>query len=489
MSSLPTSLVIYGATGDLSQRKLTPALYNLFIKQRLSGKFVILGLGRKAWDTDQFRVTMKEAVAEFSAATYTVEQWDVFVHHLHYQSGNFTELEDYDKLHAKLSLLEEGGANRLFYLAMPPRFYESIVASLGESGLVRETDNLWRRVIIEKPFGRDLASAQVLNRSIHRFLSEEQIYRIDHYLAKETVQNIMVFRFGNSIFEPLWNRNYIDHIQITAAETVDVGSRASYYDRAGVLRDMFQNHLLQVLSIVAMEPPASRFAESLRNEKVKTLAAVRRMSAKDVTNHTIRAQYDGYLDADGIAADSETPTYAMVNLFIDNWRWQGVPFYLRSGKAMAEKLTEVTIQFKPAPHMLFAQKRKVPGNTLTITIQPDEGIHLRVETKVPDTVADLQPVNMHFHYHDAYEGQIPEAYERLLHDALKGDASLFTRDDEVEFAWQIMDPILRGWAGEHAPPVVGYKPGSWGPVAADEFLAKDGRAWVNGAERPQIVQP
>ena len=486
--SRPTSIIIYGATGDLSQRKLIPALYNLFIKERLSKTFVILGLGRKAWQTAEFRQSMHEAVSTHAAATFNQASWDAFATHLHYQPGNFTAIEDYDKLHAKLSLLEGGPANRLYYLAMPPRFYEPIIDSLGESGMARESDKTgWRRVIIEKPFGRDLASAQALNKSVHRFLTEDQIYRIDHYLAKETVQNIMVFRFGNSIFEPLWNRNYIDHIQITAAETVDVGSRASYYDRAGVLRDMFQNHLLQLLSIVAMEPPASRYAESLRNEKVKTLASVRRPTPETVATDTVRAQYDGYLQADGIPADSQTPTFAMVPLYIDNWRWQGVPFYLRSGKALAQKLTEITIQFKPAPHMLFAQKREVPGNTLTLTIQPDESIHLRMETKVPDTVAELRPANLHFHYHDTYEGQIPEAYERLLHDALKGDASLFTRDDEVEFAWRIIDPILNGWASEQAPPMATYQAGDWGPIEADQHLAKDGRAWLNGGIHKQII--
>ncbi|MCA9981089.1 MAG: glucose-6-phosphate dehydrogenase, partial [Anaerolineales bacterium] len=362
-----------------------------------------------------------------------------------------------------------------------------------ESGLAQETQGeAWRRVIIEKPFGHDLASAQALNAFIHRYLQEDQIYRIDHYLAKETVQNMLVFRFGNSIFEPLWNRNYIDHVQITAVETVDVGRRASYYDSAGVIRDMFQNHLLQLLSIVAMEPPASRQDTSLRNEKVKALAAVYKMKPEEVAANTVRAQYDGYQQAEGVPAGSETPTFAAVRLELNNWRWQGVPFYLRSGKALAQKLTEITIQFKPAPHMLFAQKRQVPGNTLTLTIQPDESIHLRFEVKVPDASSETQPVNMHFHYNDDLKSRTPDAYERLLADVFRGDASLFIRDDEVELSWRVVDPILQAWeegAGGEKQVLAIYEPGSWGPVAADVFLAEHGRAWLNGAEHNHIVQP
>ncbi|MDJ0753240.1 MAG: glucose-6-phosphate dehydrogenase [Ardenticatenaceae bacterium] len=491
----PTIIVIYGASGDLTHRKLMPALYNLWLKKRLPDPFFVIGLGRTDYSNTDFRQEMREAVAEFAAKVFTEEVWADFEGMLHYLSGNFTGPDPYPALTSKLAELEnERQSNRLFYLAMPPRFYEPIINQLGEFDLVREEDEdetgCWRRVIIEKPFGRDLQSAQDLNVSIHQHLLEHQIYRIDHYLAKETVQNMMVFRFGNSIFEPLWNRNFIDHVQITAMETVDVGRRASYYDQAGVMRDMFQNHLMQLFSIVAMEPPSSRRAEALRNEKVKVLAAVRRLSEEEVPANTVRAQYEGYLTSDGVPADSTTPTYAAVQLYVDNWRWQGVPFYLRSGKALASKLTEITIQFKSAPVMLFAQKRRVPGNTLTLTIQPDEGIHLRMEAKVPDTLSDLQPVNMHFHYDDAFDdAPIPEAYERLLSDAIKGDASLFTRDDEVELSWKIIDPIMTAWRHSQTQPLTEYVKGSWGPVEADRFLAETGRAWVNGAHRRHIVHP
>lgn len=491
-----TSIIIYGASGDLNHRKLMPALFNLFLKKRLPQPLSIIGLGRHEWDTADFRKEMGESVQEHASRVFDEARWSEFAPMLHYVQGDFTEREDYDLLQEKLAELEGDAElrNRLFYLAMPPRFYESIVTHLGETGLVSIDDGngSWRRVIIEKPFGHDLASARELNRSIHRHLREEQIYRIDHYLAKETVQNIMVFRFGNSIFEPLWNRHYIDHVQITAVETVDVSRRASYYDAAGVLRDMFQNHLMQLLSIVTMEPPSSHQAEALRNEKVKSLSAVRCWRPGDIADHTVRGQYAGYQEAEGVPAGSETATFGVLRLFIDNWRWKGVPFYIRSGKALAEKLTEITIQFKAAPVMLFAGNGEVPGNTLTLTIQPDEGIHLRVEAKTPDKVSDMQPVNMHFHYGESFEGIIPEAYERLLADAFKGDTSLFARDDEVERAWEIIDPVMAAWSGEDsagAPPLAIYEPGSWGPIEADEFLAADRRAWVNGAERPQIVVP
>lgn len=490
--SKSTTIVIYGASGDLSKRKLMPALFNLFLKDRLNGDSNIIGLGRTEWDDEEFRQQMEDALQEYAAKAYNQEAWSQFSSKLYYVAGDFTKPDDYVKLHNKINDLEEDilATNRLYYLAMPPRFYDTIIESLGNTGLAAEDESTgWRRVIIEKPFGHNLKSAQELNESIHHHLQEHQIYRIDHYLAKETVQNIMVFRFGNSIFEPLWNRNYIDHVQITAVETVDVGQRASYYDNSGVIRDMFQNHLMQLLSIVTMEPPASRQADSLRNEKVKALAAVRKYkSADEVAENALRAQYEGYLEADGVEENSQTPTFAAVRLYLDNWRWQGVPFYLRSGKAIAEKLTEITIQFKPAPHMLFAQKRQVPGNTLTMTIQPDEGIHLRFEAKVPDTAADLQPVQMHFHYDSEFKEKVlPEAYERLLYDALRGDPSLFTRDDEVELAWRIVDPILEAWENDHDHPMYSYESGSWGPIEADEFLAADGRAWLNGAEHEQIV--
>lgn len=473
-----TTVVIYGASGDLSKRKLLPALYNLFRKNRLPGKLQILGLGRTEWTDDEFRQEMEEALQEFASKVYDKKLWKKFANQLHYLAGNFTTPDEYGNVIKRLDDIEEQACNRIFYLAMPPRFYKGIIEAIGVSGIAQE-ERSWRRVVIEKPFGHDLKSAHDLNLQIHEHLEEHQIYRIDHFLAKETVQNILVLRFGNSIFEPLWNRNYIDHVQIMASETVDVGQRASYYDNSGVVRDMFQNHLMQLLSIISMEPPASFDASALRNEKVKALSAVRKFKPEDVNENTVRAQYEGYTKADGVPPESETPTYAAVRFFLDNWRWQGVPFYLRSGKALQEKVTQITIQFKNPPHMMFPSQRQIPGNKLTLTIQPDEAIHLRIEAKVPDTIADLQPVDMHFHYGDSFdEAAIPEAYERLLRDVLNGDPSLFTRDDEVELSWRIVDPILEGWRTDHAPPLTLYKRNSWGPYEADRFMRRDDREWI-----------
>jgi len=380
-----------------------------------------------------------------------------------------------------LTELEGGPADRLYYLAAPPRFYADIVNRLGAADIVRE-DEGWRRVIVEKPFGADLASAQALNLSIHRVLDEKQIYRIDHYLGKETVQNILVLRFANAIFEPVWNRNYIDHVQITVAESVGVEHRAGYYDRAGVLRDMFQNHLLQLLALTAMEPPAAFDADSLRNEKVKVLKAIRPIRPDQVGVYTVRGQYRGYCEEEGVAPDSHSATYAALQVFIDNWRWQGVPLYLRSGKRLAEKTTEIVIQFKCPPHLMFPlpPDREITANILALCLQPDEGMHLRFEAKVPDTVAEMRSVNMEFHYADSFRPRaVPEAYERLLLDALHGDASLFTRSDGIELAWKFIDPILKGWASPATPPAE-YEPGRWGPAEADELLTRDGRAWLRG---------
>ncbi|HUG33404.1 MAG TPA: glucose-6-phosphate dehydrogenase, partial [Anaerolineales bacterium] len=336
----------------------------------------------------------------------------------------------------------------------------------------------WRRVVIEKPFGTDLKSAQSLNQQIHKTLNENQIYRIDHYLGKETVQNILVARFANTIFEPLWNRNYIDHVEITVAEIVGVEHRARFYDGIGVMRDMFQNHLLQLLSLVAMEPPASFEASALRNEKVKVLSSIRPMNAEAVAENTVRAQYKGYRAEEGVDPKTTTPTFAAVRLQVDNWRWQGVPFYLRSGKALNEKLSQITIEFKDPPHLLFnAAKGNPIPNMLVLYLQPDEGIHWRFEAKVPDTISETRSVDMEFHYAEAFgKIAIPEAYERLLLDTISGDASLFTRADEVETAWGLIDPILQAWEAAHQP-IPTYKVGSWGPKEADELLAREGRQW------------
>jgi glucose-6-phosphate 1-dehydrogenase len=341
----------------------------------------------------------------------------------------------------------------------------------------------WRRVVIEKPFGHDLASAVALNNAVLNVLDESQIYRIDHFLGKETVQNIMVFRFANSLFEPVWNRNYIDHVQITAAETVDVGHRADYYDGVGVVRDMVQNHMLQLLALVAVEPPESFEADALRNEKVKVLRSIRPIRPEDVAEHTVRGQYRSYRDAPGVEGRSQTATYAAMRFYIDNWRWQGVPFYLRSGKALANKYTSISIYFKEPPHLMFPlpQNAEISKNNLSICIQPDEGIHFSFQAKVPDTVADMRTVDMTFEYGSAFgPTAVPEAYERLLLDVVKGDASLFTRGDGIELSWRLIDPILKGWESEHAPPLAFYESGNWGPVEANRLLAADGATWDRG---------
>lgn len=476
--SNPATIVIFGATGDLTQRKLIPALFNQYCKGQLPQAFKIVGFAIEDYGDHSLRQRFQDGLQQFTPKTYSDEAWADFGQHIRYVQGNLTELADFERLEGELRQLEVGPADRLYYLAISPSFIAPTIENMGEAGMQAEQDGA-RKIIIEKPFGRDLATASRLNHVVHDVFAEEQVYRIDHYLGKETAQNVLFFRFANHVYESVWNRGHIDNIQITVAESVDVGRRAGYYDTAGVVRDMFQNHILQLLTLVTMEPPASFDAHELRNEKVKVLKSIRPIQIEN----TVRGQYDDYHQAEGVDPQSLTPTFMALKLYIDNWRWQGVPIYVRSGKALHRKVTEVVVEFKQPPRQMFDMKigQKCSRNQLALCIQPDEGVHFRFEAKVPAESFKTEVVDMDWHYNAAFgEGAIPEAYERLLVDALNSDPSLFIRSDEIEAAWTLVDPVIQAWDADEGAPMQRYERMSWGPEASHQLIERDGFSWQLG---------
>jgi glucose-6-phosphate 1-dehydrogenase len=489
----PCAVVIFGASGDLAKRKLIPALYRLVQERLLPAEFAIVGLGRTEMSDEEFRERMKAAVAEFSDSKSVDEEvWRSFAQGLRFLPSDIRNAEDYGRLAAVLEEVDRGRGtqgNRLFYLSTAPEFYAEAVRRLGEAGLTRPPKG-WVRVIVEKPFGTSLESARELNGQLLQHLDERQIYRIDHYLGKETVQNLLVFRFANGIFEPMWNRQYIDHVQVTNAETVGVEGRGGYYEKSGVVRDMIQNHVFQVLSLVAMEPPSTLSAEAVRDEKVKAMHAARDFTPGRVRAECLRGQYGsgsiggkpvvGYREEKDVAADSTTETFAALTMWFDNWRWSGVPFFIRSGKRLAKRVTEIAIQFKSAPHQLFGAEamEHVAPNQLVIRIQPDEGITLRVAAKVPGQATRIRDVNMEFRYGASFGVQLAEAYERLILDCVLGDSTLYARADMTERGWELVMPILDEWASQRdAADFPNYEAGSWGPEKSFALLEQSGRRW------------
>ena len=485
-------LVIFGAMGDLTSRKLIPALYNLFLDRFTPGSFAILGVGREELDDDAFRLHVREGVNRASRRRVADERsWKEFAAHVGYLCADLGDPASYTALEKALSDRDRQWrtrANRVFYLALPPEMIEPVTKGLGAARLERERER--SRIVVEKPFGRDLASARELNRVLGAIFNESQIFRIDHYLGKETVQNILAFRFGNTLFEPIWNRRYIDHVEVTVAESDGVEHRGGYYDSSGALRDMIQNHLLQILCLIAMEAPVSFDGNEIRNKKVDVLHAVRPIPPEEIHLAAVRGQYGagwiegrrvpGYRSEARVAENSSTESFAAVRLFVDNWRWQDVPFYLRTGKRLPARISEVCIQFRPVPHQTFPVSALVDSrpNRLVIAIQPEEGILLRFEVKHPGPKTRLTPVMMQFYYREAFKVPSPEAYETLLLDILRGDATLFMRADQTEAAWSLITPILEAWEAVEPTDFPNYRAGTWGPEAAEILTARDGRVWT-----------
>ncbi len=483
----PCTLVVFGASGDLTARKLLPALERLARRRLLPTAFSVVGVARTEWSDEEFQARAAEVVKDALAQP----QWTSLTRGFRYVAGEYGDPATFERLRGVLDELDRQrgtGGNRVFYLATVPEVFASVAAALGAHGLARPAPGAFVRVVIEKPFGRDMASADALDTCLHRVFAENQLYRIDHYLGKETVQNVLALRFANAIFEPIWNRRYVDQVQITVAEADGVGHRGGFYESAGAMRDIVQNHVMQVLSLTAMEPPATVDAKGIRDEKVKVLRAVKVFSPDEVAANVVRGQYQrgwvegeevrGYREEEAVAADSRTETFVAARLSIDNWRWAGVPFYLRTGKRLPKRITEVAMEFHSVPHLPFApgQARGLGPNALVLRIQPDEGITLRFGAKVPGQALQVRTVSMDFSYGAAFVEESPEAYERLLLDAMAGDPTLFIRTDEVEQAWRICDPILEAWAAQDAP-LPSYPAGSWGPAAADRLLERNGQAW------------